>query len=224
MDAPQRLLLVDDHAMVREGLARVLERAGFQWQIRGASNAFEALDLMRTEDFDAAVVDLSMPGMSGLDLIRRIHSEHPATRVLVLSMHAEEQYAIRALKAGAHGYVTKDRAAAELVGAVAKVLGGGTYVSDSLATLALQQLHGGRVASSHDGLTDRELDILRRITGGERLTDIALALNLSIKTVSTHKSRIQEKLGLGSTAALIRYGLEQHFTPGLQEPVPGPSP
>lgn len=217
MSHPQRLLLVDDHPMVREGLARVLEGAGPGWEIHGAGNAFEALGLMRRSEFDVAVVDLSMPGMSGLDLIRRIRAEHPRTRVLVLSMHAEEQYAMRAFKAGAHGYVTKDRASAELVGAVGKVAAGGSYVSESLAALAVQQLNRGSMTPRHALLTDRELEIFRRIAAGERLTDIALSLNVSIKTVSTHKSRIQEKLGLASTAALIRYGLEQQLAPGSGE-------
>lgn len=215
-----RLLLVDDHAMVREGLARVLERADGPWEIHGASNAFEALDLLRRLDFVLAVVDLTMPGMSGLDLVRRIRTEYPSTRVLVLSMHAEEQYALRAFKAGAHGYLTKDRASAELVGAVAKVAAGGSYVSESVTALALQQLHRGKTSLRHTDLTDRELEVFRRIAAGERVTDIALALNVSIKTVSTHKTHIQEKLGLRSTAALIRYGLEQQLAPGAAAPAP----
>ena len=198
-----RLLLVDDHAIVREGLTRILERVGGNWQVQGASNGFDALERLRSGAFDLMIVDLSMPGMSGLDLIRRVRAEFPAVRVLVLSMHAEEQYAMRAFKSGAHGYVTKDRAAAELVGAVVKVVGGGSYVSESLAELAVRQLNGDRSAPRHAGLTDRELEVFRRIAAGERLTDIAQAMNLSIKTVSTHKTRIQEKLGLPTTAALI---------------------
>lgn len=217
---PLRLLLVDDHAMIREGLARVLERAGAHWEIHEASNAFEALDLLRRLDFHLAVVDLTMPGMSGLDLIRRMRTEYPVTRVLVLSMHAEEQYAIRAFKAGAHGYLTKERASAELVGAVAKVAAGGSYVSESVAALAVQQLQRGGASLRHADLTDRELEIFRRIAAGERVTDIAQALNVSIKTVSTHKTHIQDKLGLRSTAALIRYGLEQQLAPGAAAPAP----
>lgn len=208
-----RLLLVDDHATVREGLTRVLERAGDAWQVAGASNAFDALQALREGAFDLVVVDLTMPGMSGLELIRRIHAEHPRIRILVLSMHAEEQYAMRAFKAGAHGYVTKDRASAEILAAVRKVAAGGSHVSESLAELAVRQLNRERAAPHHMDLSDRELEVFRRIAGGERLTDIAHALNLSIKTVSTHKSRIQEKLGLASTAALIRYALEQQLAP-----------
>lgn len=224
MDRSPRLLLVDDHAMVREGLARVLERAGAGWEIHGAGSAFEALALMRRSHYEMVVVDLTMPGMSGLDLIRRIRAEHPRVRVLVLTMHAEEQYAMRALKAGAHGYVTKDRASTELVGAVAKVAAGGSYVSESLAELAVRQLYGGKPSARHACLTDREMEIFRRIAAGERLTDIALALNVSVKTVSTHKSRIQDKLGLPNTAALIRYGLEQQLVPATGERLSAPVP
>lgn len=217
MQPALRLLLVDDHAIVREGLTRILERVGAGWQVQGESNGFDALERLRSGAFDLMIVDLSMPGMSGLELIRRVRAEFPTVRVLVLSMHAEEQYAMRAFKAGAHGYVTKDRAAAELVGAVIKVAGGGSYVSESLAELAVRQLNRDRSAPRHAGLTDRELDVFRRIAAGERLTDIAHAMNLSIKTVSTHKTRIQEKLGLPTTAALIRYGLEQQLAPGTYE-------
>lgn len=218
---PLRLLLVDDHAMVREGLMRILERGGGDWQVRGAANAFEALAMVREGGVDIAIVDLSMPGMGGLDLIRRLHAEHPHLRVMVLSMHAEDQYAMRAFKAGAVGYLTKDRAPAELVGAIRKVAGGGTYVSDMLAAMAVRRMQGVEARPSHARLSDRELDVFRRIAAGERLTDIATALNLSIKTVSTHKTRVQEKLGLPSTAAMIRYGLENGLAPGTGDTVPG---
>lgn len=218
MPTALRLLLVDDHAMVREGLTRILERACPDWEVQGASNAFEALDALRRSRFDVAVIDLSMPGMGGLDLLRRARAEFPQVRLLVLSMHAEEQYAMRAFKAGASGYVTKERAAGELVGAVRKVAAGGTHVSESLAELAVRQLNREQAPSRHAALTDRELEVFKRIAAGERLTDIAHALNVSIKTVSTHKSRIQDKLGLPGTAALIRYGIEHELAPGTAEP------
>jgi len=154
-----------------------------------------------------------MPGMSGLDLIARLRAEFPRLRVLVLSMHAEEQYALRAFQAGAHGYVTKDRAPAELVDAVAKVAGGGAYVTTSLAERVVQSLNGAQAVPRHAQLSNRELDVLRRIVAGQRLSDIANELHLSIKTISTHKRRIQDKLQLPSMAALIRYGIEH----GLQD-------
>ena len=203
------LLMVDDHTIVREGLKRVLEPLTHEWTISEAGSGFQALECLRREHIDLAIVDLSMPGMSGLDLIRRIKSEFPRVAVLVLSMHDEEQYARRAFKAGANGYVTKDTAATELVTAVRKVASGGTYVSTHLAERMVQELSGRVQESRLELLSDRELDVLKRIVAGQRLTLIAEELHLSVKTVSTHKSRIQDKLQLPNIAALIRFGLEQ---------------
>jgi two-component system invasion response regulator UvrY len=214
-----RLLLVDDHSIVREGLKRVLTSSANPWEITEAGTGFQALDLLRQQEFDLAIADLSMPGMNGLELIRRIRMSHPSVAVLVLSMHAEEQYAMRAFKAGAKGYVTKDTAAEELVAAVHKVASGGAYVSAGLAERVVQQLNGELQSPRHAELSDRELDVFQRIVAGQRLTDIAASLNLSIKTVSTHKSRIQDKLQLPSTAALIRYGLENRLGAGGAEGV-----
>ncbi|NDG39310.1 MAG: DNA-binding response regulator [Betaproteobacteria bacterium] len=208
------LLLVDDHAVVREGLKRILTARGSQWHITEASSGFEALEILRQQALDLAIVDLSMPGMSGLELIHRIRASFPSVMVLVLSMHAEEQYAVRAFKSGAKGYVTKCTAAEELVAAVVKVAAGGAYVTTRLAERMVQQFNGTLLDPNHAQLSNRELDILQRIVAGQRLTDIATALHLSIKTVSTHKSHIQEKLQLPSTAALIRYGLEHQIDNG----------
>ena len=200
------MLLVDDHAIVREGLKHVLSPKGCNWTLTEAETGFQALELLRTRDFDLVLVDLSLPGMNGLDLIRRIKAEMSAVRVLVLSMHAEEQYALRAFKAGADGYVTKDMAATELVGAVRKVAVGRAYVSASLAESVVRRLNGAK-APLHSLLTDREFVVLRRVAGGRGLTEIASALHLSAKTVSAHKTRIQEKLQVSSTAELVRYAL-----------------
>jgi DNA-binding NarL/FixJ family response regulator len=206
-----RLLLVDDHTIVREGLKRILEATPEGWVITEESSGFQALDSLRRAPFDLAIVDISMPGMSGLELIRRIRAEFPALPVLVLSMHAEEEYALRAFKAGANGYVTKDSASAELLRAVRKVLQGGAYVTTSLAERVVQQLNGSVEVPRHAKLSNRELEVLRRIVAGQRSTDIARALNLSVKTISTHKTRIMDKLQLDSTAALIRYGMEHRL-------------
>jgi DNA-binding NarL/FixJ family response regulator len=205
------LLLVDDHTIVREGLRRILETAGDAWQITEAGSGFQALECLRRQPFGMAIVDLSMPGMNGLELIKRIKAEYPQVKVLVLSMHAEEQYALRAFSAGANGYVTKDTASAELVTAVRKVAAGGAYVTSSLAERVVQQLNGATQAPRHAQLSDREMEVLQRIVAGQRPTEIAEALHLSVKTVSTHKTRIQEKLQLPNTAALIRYGLEHQL-------------
>lgn len=209
-----RILLVDDHAIVREGLQRILESTPEQWVALQAESGYEALQVLRTRPVDLAIIDLSMPGMPGLDLLRRIKAEFPAQRVLVLSMHAEEQYALRVFKAGANGYVTKDRAAAELVTAVRKVAAGGAYVTSTLAERVVLQLNGAMDEPRHSQLSDREFEVLRRLVSGQRLTDIAEALHLSVKTVSTHKSRIQEKLQLPTMAALIRYGIDQGMNAG----------
>ena len=206
-----RMLLVDDHAVVREGLKRVLDPTGNHWGLTEAETGFQALALLRESEFDLALVDLSMPGMNGLELTRRIKTEFSGVRILVLSMHSQEQYALRAFKAGADGYVTKDIATMELVGAVRKVAAGGAYVTESLAESVVRQLNGSAEAPRHALLTDRELDVLRRVAAGQRLTEIGSALHLSVKTVSTHKTRIQEKLQVFSTADLVRYALENRI-------------
>ena len=203
-----RILVVDDHAIVREGLARLLAGAEERWLILQAASGHEALECMRREPVGMVIADLSMPGMSGLDLIRRIKDEFPRVGVLVLSMHTEEQYALRAFKAGANGYVTKDGPVAETIAAVRKVAAGGAHIAPALAErLVLQINHSVRVPG-HVRLSDRELDVLRRIVAGHAPARIAEDLHLSVKTVSTHKRRIQDKLQLPNTAALVRYGLE----------------
>lgn len=213
-----RILIVDDHAILREGLKRMLEATAPRWTIDEAANGHEALDRLRRTDCDVAIVDISMPGMSGLDLLRRVHAEFPHLRVLMLSMYTEEQYAMRAFKAGATGYLTKDSATRELVAAVRKLVAGGVYVSASLAERLVLSLNGAHEDGLHAQLTDRELDVLRRLAAGNRPAEIAQALHISTKTVSTHKTRILERLQLPNTAALIRYALEHDLVPDAIEP------
>lgn len=213
-DSGMHVLMVDDHTIVRDGLKRILAAASdADLRVTEAATAFEALDRLRQQHFQVAIVDLSLPGMSGLDLIQRMHDNWPQLRVLVLSMHTEEQYALRAFKAGAHGYLTKDSAAGELLAAVRTVAAGGAYVTPALAARVVQSLAQPRPAAAHAALTDRELDVLQRLVAGQRPTEIAAALHLSVKTISTHKARIQDKLQLGSTAALIRFGIENGLVP-----------
>ncbi|MCZ8234301.1 MAG: response regulator [Inhella sp.] len=207
-DTPLHILVVDDHVIVREGLKRLLERSGAGWRVTEADSGLAALSALRQHPFDVAIVDVSMPGMNGLDFVRRARSEAPRLHILVLSMHDEDQFAMRALRAGARGYLTKDCAGQELLAAVRKVAAGGTYVSAQLAERAVLQLSGSPSQQLHSQLSDRELDVLQRLVAGQRPTDIAQALHLSVKTVSTHKSRIQERLQLPNLAALIRYGME----------------
>jgi len=202
-----RLLLADDHALVREGLRRILAAAADVEVAAEAANGDEALALVRNRDFDLALLDLSMPGLSGLALIKRLKAEKPKLRILVLSMHGESQYAARALKAGASGYLTKDSAAVQLLGAIRKIAAGGVHISETAAA----QLIGARGAGDappHAALSDREYEVLRQIVAGRSVTEIAGALSVSVKTVSTHKVRILQKLDLGGTAELVRYAIE----------------
>jgi len=203
-----RVLIADDHALVRDGLRHVLERAaGFE--VTGeAVDAASALQLARKEDAHVLVLDLSMPGRNGLDLIKQIREEKPTLRILVLTMHAEEQYAVRAFKAGASGYLTKESASAELVSAVAKVASGGAYVSAAMAERFALNLTAPVNPLSHQRLSDRELDVFKRIVAGQTLSEIAQELCVSAKTISTYKTRILEKMNMQHDAALVRYAVE----------------
>ena len=209
LKAPLRILIVDDHEIMREGLARILADADAEWHTVTTSNGHEALQILSSQPIDLAIIDLAMPGMRGLDLIKRVHAEYPKVSLLVLSMFAQEQYTIRALRAGARGYVTKDVAGVELVNAVCKVAAGGVYVSPSLVENVVLHLHDGAASPRHEKLSDREMDVLRLLVAGERLTEIGKALHVSVKTISTHKSRILEKLELRTIADLVRYGIDQ---------------
>jgi len=198
-----RVLVADDHELVRDGLKRILAAAG-DLQVAGeASTGDQALALVRANDYDVAMLDMSMPGLAGIDLIKRIKLEKPALKLLVLSMHGEHQYAARALKAGASGYLTKDSAAEQLVGALRKIAAGGVHITEAAAAgLMAAERH------SHAALSDREFEVLRLLVEGLGPTEIGDRLHLSVKTVSTHKARILEKLGLDSTADLVRYAME----------------
>jgi len=202
-----RVLLADDHGLVREGLRGILAK-GVDIEVAAeAANGDEVLALVKKQEFDLALLDLSMPGLSGLALIKRLKIEKPKLRILVLSMHGESQYAARALKAGASGYLTKDSAAAQLLGAIRKIAAGGVHISEAAAAQLIGQSSTDD-AAPHLTLSDREYEILRRIVAGRTVTEIAAALSVSVKTVSTHKARILQKLNLSGTADLVRYALE----------------
>jgi DNA-binding NarL/FixJ family response regulator len=206
-----RLLLADDHALVREGLKRILAAAPDVEVAAEAATGDEALARVKQDDYDLALVDLSMPGLSGLDLIRRLKLEKPRLRILVLSMHGESQYAARALKAGAAGYLTKDSAAAQLLGAIRKVAGGGVHISETAAAQLLAASARTGDVSPHAALSDREFEVFRQLVAGRSLTEIAAALHVSVKTISTHKTRILEKMAMASTAELVRYAVEHRL-------------
>ena len=206
-----RILLADDHALVREGLRRILTAAADIEVAAEAADGDEVLALVRSSEFDLALLDLSMPGLSGLALIKRLKLEKPRLRILVLSMHGESQYAARALKAGASGYLTKDSAAAQLLGAIRKIAAGGVQISEATAAQLIGAIATGDPLP-HAALSDREYEVLRHIVAGRTITDIADVLNLSVKTVSTHKARILQKLNLAGTAELVRYAIEHRLT------------
>jgi len=203
-----RVLLADDHTLVREGLKQLLSVAPGIAVAGEAADGDAALALVKANDYDIAVLDMSMPGLAGIDLIKRVKLEKPKLRVLVLSMHGEQQHAARALKAGASGYLTKDSAAVQLVSAIRKVAAGGVHISEAAAALLLDG-SASADAPPHTRLSDREFEIFRALVAGESVSDIANRLHLSAKTVSTHKTRILQKMGMGSAAELVRYAVEK---------------
>jgi len=206
-----RVLLADDHAIVRAGLKEILTDTGDIEVAGEAANGQEVLARVSAQDFDVAVLDLSMPGRNGIELIKLVKAEKPKLRILVLSMHSEEQYAVRALKAGASGYLSKESAADELVAAIRRIAGGGAYVTPETAERLALGAAPRAEAAAHTLLSDREFQVFRMIARGASVTDIARELSLSVKTISTHKTRILGKMGLANQAELIRYALEHHL-------------
>ncbi|HEX4984659.1 MAG TPA: response regulator transcription factor [Burkholderiales bacterium] len=202
-----RVLLADDHQLVRDGLRQLLNAAQGIEVAAEAASGDEVLAALRHAPFDLALLDMSMPGLSGINLIKRVKLERPALPVLVLSMHGERQYAARALKAGASGYLTKDSATDQLVSAIRKIAGGGVYLTDAAAA-SLVQSAGASDQLAHERLSDREFEIFRLLAAGQGLTEIAGKLRLSVKTVSTHKSHILQKMELDNAAGLVRYALQ----------------
>jgi len=172
-----------------------------------AADGHEALEHARAGGFDVLLLDMSMPGKSGIELIKQIHSERPRLRLLVLSMHEETQYAVRAIRAGAAGYITKDRAGPELVGAIRKVAAGGAHVGEDVAQALALAAMPGATSAPHERLSDREFEVFEQLVRGVSVTDIATRLHLSSKTVSTHKARLMEKLEVDNPADLVRYAL-----------------
>jgi DNA-binding NarL/FixJ family response regulator len=202
-----RVLLADDHTLVREGLKQLLAATVDIRVAVEAADGDAALAAVRAADFDVAILDLSMPGLAGIDLVKRVKLEKPKLRVLVLSMHGEQQYAARALKAGASGYLTKDSAPDLLAVAIRKIAAGGVHISETAAAQLLASPRSGE-GPPHASLSDREFEVFRLIASGASLTEIGEKLHLSVKTVSTHKTHVMQKLGLETTADLVRYALE----------------
>ena len=206
-----RVLLADDHRIVRAGLKELLSETGDIAVAGEANDGTEALARIREDEYDVAVLDMSMPGRSGIELIRQVKQEKPRLPILVLSMHSEEQYAVRALKAGASGYLTKESAADQLVTAIRRIAAGGAFVTPETAQRLALDLNGAAAAAPHTLLSDREFQVFRFIAGGRTVSDIAKQLSLSVKTISTHKTRIMRKMGLANQTELIRYAIEHRL-------------
>jgi DNA-binding NarL/FixJ family response regulator len=211
-----RIVLADDHAIVREGLKRIVADVT-DFEVAGeAADGTEVMRAVREIEFDVLVLDLSMPGRSGMELIKLVKAEKPKLRILVLSMHQEMQYAVRAIKAGASGYLTKETAPAQLEQAIRKIAGGGAFISAEVAEqLALGAMPGGSGALPHESLSDREFEVFRLLVAGDAVSDIAAKLNLSVKTVSTHKANLMQKLGLSNPTEMVRYALKHGLTDPL---------
>jgi two-component system, NarL family, invasion response regulator UvrY len=206
-----RVLVADDHALVRKGLQQVIKEQAPDMIVDEAWDGEQVLSMVRNEEWDVLVLDIGMPKRSGLEILQELRTTQPKLPVLILSVHPEDQYAIRVLKAGAAGYLSKDSALDELVDAIRKAVSGGRYVSASLAEKLALGLSGGLDRLPHEALSDREMTVLLKMGAGMSVGEIADELSLSVKTVSTYRTRILEKMGYKSNADLIRYVIEHEL-------------
>jgi two-component system, NarL family, invasion response regulator UvrY len=204
----KKILIVDDHEVVRDGVKKILNEQPGAITFGEASTAPETLRLVRDEDWDIVVLDLSLGERSGLEVLKELKQIRPRLPVLILSMHSEEQYARRAFKAGANGYITKGSPRAELVKAINKVIKGEVYVSPALAERLVIDLGSGTDRAPHEALSDREFEVMRLIASGKTVGEIAEMLNLSDKTISTYRARILEKMGMKTNAELTHYAIQ----------------
>jgi two-component system invasion response regulator UvrY len=211
MSATRSFLIVDDHAVVRHGLRTILAEAYGGAIFGEAENGSEALKHLRQRDWDIVILDINLPDRSGLEVLKDIKYEHPELPVLMLSVHSEDQYAVRVIKAGASGFLTKGSAPEELVQAIRKVLGGGKYITPALAEKLASHIRDGHERLAHEGLSDREFQVLCHIASGKTPSQIADELSLSVKTISTFRSRILAKMQLHTNAELTRYAYENNL-------------
>jgi DNA-binding NarL/FixJ family response regulator len=202
-----RILVADDHTVVRQGVKQILAEVEDMTVKDEASNGVEAFKKITEQEFDVVLLDISMPGRSGLEVLEDIKAQYPKLPVLILSMHPEEQYAVRALKAGAAGYLTKASAPQELIVAIRKVAGGGKYVTASLAEKLADELEIDTKKMPHERLSNREHQIMLMLAGGKSVSDIAQELCLSVKTISTYRTRIMSKMGMKKNAELTLYAV-----------------
>ena len=208
-----RVLIVDDHAIVRQGLRRILDEANGMMAGGEAANGVEALKMMRTEKWDIVLLDISMPEKNGIDTLKQIMERSKDAKVLILSMYPEDQHAVRLMKAGASGYLTKETAPEQLVDAIRKVVAGKKFISSTLSELLLQECGSDSGKMPHEILSDREYQVLRLLGSGKKVSEVALALSLSVKTVSTYRTHILEKMKLRNNAELTYYVMQN----GLKE-------
>jgi two-component system invasion response regulator UvrY len=206
------ILIADDHEVVRKGLIQILTKSVPGISVDEAVSGQEALARVQKTNYALVLLDISMPGRGGLEVLKEIRSRHPGVPVLILSMHPEEEYAVRALRSGASGYVTKDSASEELVAAVRKVLAGGRYVSASLAENLARDLESSSDRLPHEALSDREYQVMRMIASGKTVKETAEELSLSVKTISTYRARVLEKMQLRNNAEIARYAIENRLT------------
>lgn len=207
-----KILLADDHSIVRAGLRRIVEESGDMEVIAEAADGREAIQLVHKKVPDVAVIDISMPGLDGLEVVSQLRTYHPKLPILILTMHEEGQYVVRAIEAGAMGYITKQSAPEQLVKAIRKVHAGGRYLTDDAAeALALSVARGVHGRSPLDSLSMRELQVLRRLALGHTNREIAQAYSISIKTVDTYRSRLLKKLNLRNNAELSRFAIQNRL-------------
>ena len=206
-----RVVIADDHQILREGLRQLLQAAGDLAVVGEAADGHAVLQQVRALDFDVLLLDMSMPGKSGVELIRQVKAEKPRLRILVLSMHEEHQYAVRAIRAGAAGYLTKESASRALVDAIRKVASGGAFISAEVAERLAQDAMPHAEGPRHVALSDREYQVFRLLVSGRSVSEIAADLHLSAKTVSTHKARLMEKLDVGNNADLVHYAVRHRL-------------
>jgi DNA-binding NarL/FixJ family response regulator len=206
-----KVMVADDHAIVRRGLRQILAETTDIVLAGEASTPQEIIQKVRDERWDVVVLDINLPGGNGLELLAEIRRERPGLPVLILTVYSEEQYAVRAIRAGAAGFLTKESAPDKLIEAVRKVAGGGRYVSSELAETLASLLAGESPGPLHERLSDREFEVMKMFAAGKTVSQIALELALSVKTVSTHRTRLLKKMGMKTNAELMHYAVRNHL-------------
>ncbi len=203
-----KILIADDHPIVRQGLKQILSEEPDIEVVGEAQNSQEVLEFVRKQDWDIVILDITMPGRGGIDVLKELKHERPKLPVLMLSVHPEDQYAVRALKAHASGYMTKDSAPEELVKAIRKILRGGKYISSTLADKLVFELETENEKPLHETMSDREYQVMIMISSGKTVSQIAEELSLSVKTIGTYRTRILEKMKMKTNAELIHYAIK----------------